>query len=1294
MTDKGETLFKLSFKYSSVLLACAVVVVTLFRFDEFAVGTEHKKKQAVVINSGLAGFSQQVLASAVRDIGILVNTSQLQNYAVSPTSQNQQELTSYLFSYARNNARYTQVRLLSLSGDELVRINNTPRGPALVPAIELQNKAHRDYVIRSQTLNPNQVYVSPIDVNIENRQIEQPYQPTVRLTKRLFDRQGQAIALVVLNLDAQSIMGMMRTTALLGESVIYLYNNSGYWQVEGEQSAEWHVPSMTPQFLLKVVEKAKKGEPVRHLKGDKFFFSVAPLNPEPFSESADVIMDSQFFLVFEKVDFDIAPPLDSHTLLVYFLTLFFPLLTGYTWANVTVTTRRQRANLHHQSIYLERVIENALDGIIVIDGKGIITEFNPTAEAIFGYKKSEVIKQNVKLLVPKLHAQHHDEYLQNYQQNHESRVLNKYRDLVALHKSGKAIYIRLAVSEMVIADRRFFVGSVSDITEFKKIEEERQAYNSRLEHDIARATQKIEVINQRMNLAINNGEMGVWELDIISNKIIWNDWMWRIHGMSPDDFDLTLDNWLKLVVKGDRKGVRRALRRSAMKGERFDLNFQLIWSNNEVRIVKAMASPVYDEHDQVTQIVGMLRDITDQVKAGEAREKARIQAEKVAQAKSAFLANMSHELRTPMNAVLGFTHLLARPEFTSEVRELAGKIEQSGQMLLHIINDILTFSKIDAGKLTLETNPFCLFELIDSEASVMSTYIGDKQLDIALEPNFDSDILLLGDRYRLQQILNNLISNAIKFTEQGKVVLKVKQLAREADEFDEFDKVTLLFTVSDTGIGLSAESQRTIFTEFEQADTSTTRRFGGTGLGLSITARLLSLMHSELVLTSALGKGSQFSFSLTFATVAREVPLFEGRSVSKGASTGASKPVSSSESTNESISASQSREHVLLVTNQSCVSDELTQTISILQWPVTQIDSMPDDHAAREQIVQNADIVIFVWRDNIEFNLHWLESMGYHNGVNKTHTFVMLALSNQIDEIKRHVCYPYIDHLLLMPLSPITLHRALCEDIDLEPANSESCATLDGVKLLIVDDTKINLDVAERIFTAEGAHVHCCDNARSALDYLHANPRNVDLVLMDIQMPHMDGYEAATKIRQDTRFDNIKIVALSAGALKSSQTSAHSAGMDDYISKPFVVADAVNKIRALITRKNEAEIVEVEVQRESLLDIEQEKPILNMETALSFWGDEVTLDEYLGLFLSQYNGVDALLDSDEEQARAELHKLKGSTGALGLDALYADTDALYEAMEEGTTTDELRERFKVTLVATMQYVEHRLNLQS
>lgn len=784
--------------------------------------------------------------------------------------------------------------------------------------------------------------------------------------------------------------------------------------------------------------------------------------------------------------------------------------------------------------------------------------------------------------------------------------------------------------------------------------------------DITERKNTEEILRQKSRLLTESqriASIGSWMIDLKDWHVNWSEQTFVLYGLTPGvDKAPAMDQFLLLLHPDDRPAMQ-AWNIACLAGEnQLGLEFRTRPINGEFRWLLGSGVLENDIHDQPFRMIGTVQDITTQKKheaelcgyrdhlenlvkeRTEELNVAREQAEHFSQVKSDFLANMSHEIRTPMNAVLGFCYLLEQRPLDDDTLSLVRKIHGAGRSLLSIINDILDFSKIEAGRLEIERVPFNLSNVLDHLAALMSTSAGHKNLELIIIPPTNVDALI-GDELRLQQVLVNLLSNAIKFTERGEVELRVSIISEQDDQ------VNIRFAVRDTGMGISFELQQAIFSAFTQADSTISRRFGGSGLGLAICMKLVRLMGGELQVNSCQGEGSEFWFVLPLQLNAQadRPPL----------------PLANL--------------HLLVADDSSTARDALLLTAHSLGWRADVVDSGKSALSQTLASFENKtpyDVLLLDWKmpgmDGLATAQALREAILMENGEASQAPIVLMVTAYSREELLAQSGMTSIDGVLNKPVTASVLYNAVAKVLFQRQHNGlvpiapveASTQRIPGVRVLVVDDSEINREVVMCILEADGAEVSLASDGQEALDWLSMHDDAVDIVLMDIQMPRMDGYAATRQIRKNPNWAHLPVIALTAGAFKSSQDDALAAGLNDFISKPFNVPQLMALIQrwtgckppkqasddqpdgALFSNPDIKSLTQSTVSHPELLGID-------IETGLKTWSNVEFYQHYLSGFITNYRNAGrdiaaAAQHGDYDSIAALTHKIKGAAYNLAL----------------------------------------------
>lgn len=678
--------------------------------------------------------------------------------------------------------------------------------------------------------------------------------------------------------------------------------------------------------------------------------------------------------------------------------------------------------------------------------------------------------------------------------------------------------------------------------------------------------------------------------------------------------------------------------------------------------------PQMGSDQQPERYIAISTDISKRKETEAELVEARHIAESANLAKSRFLANMSHEFRTPLNSVIGLTQMLTqRQRLGPGVREEVDKIHIAAQILLALVNDILDLSKIEAGEINLEIVPIQLEQVLRELWSLFKEQAEKKGLElvIGLLPA-EAEGYLISDPTRLRQMLINLLNNAIKFTSSGRISLMVESLpVGKSDEISHSQR-RFRFLVADTGAGIADDMLPRLFDAFRQADSSITRQYGGTGLGLAIVKQLCSEMGGDITVESTVGEGSCFALELPFR-IATEDEVKEAGLYTK------------------------SFRIVIAEDDLSCRQNVLDICYR-LGWNVEAV-------AGGEALVERCqklftegirvDCLLVDWSMPGLNALAVLQQIRKYQGPEKIPAILMVTADKR-KEVQTLAETETVDLIVTKPLTISTLVNGLgqvmshySDDLDLVLRSSTldfaHLAWLPDVKILVVDDAHVNLDLAVSLFTREGAEVFTCLNGAEALQWLQQSSNSVDIVLMDIQMPIMDGNTAVQKIRQIESLQDLPVIALTAAALASERKKSLDSGMDEYQTKPYDIEMMVRLIRRFVGMKRGIP-VPVREKTGGLQDFSLWPDIEGIETDAVYERTNGDFDLFLDLlrrFTSEYG--DMLLGVDTSAIRGEgdqflprMHKLAGSAGLIGALSLSRLARRVEGLLRDGGPEDEIR----------------------
>jgi PAS domain S-box-containing protein len=883
-----------------------------------------------------------------------------------------------------------------------------------------------------------------------------------------------------------------------------------------------------------------------------------------------------------------------------------------------------------------KLVQYAVDSSSVatywINPDARITYVNESACRSLGYSKDELVKLPVAEIDPRWPVEHWPERLEKIKSEGSLNFESIHR-----RKDGSTFPVEVTATFFMFNEVEYIFAFVADITHRKQAEEEIRKLNEDLEKRVEERTAELKKLSE----TVEQSPVTVVITDKNGTIEYVNPTFCEITGYSAKE---AIGQNPRILKSGNNpESFYKDLWDTILSGRVWRGELLNRKKNDEEFWESASISPIKNDDGEITHFVAVKEDITAKKQMEEELIQSKRAADEANKAKSDFVANMSHEIRTPMNAVIGMTHLALKTELTHKQRDYLNKIESSANSLLGIINDILDFSKIEAGKLDIESVEFNLDNVLDNLANLVTVKAQEKEdLEILFATSRKVPRSLVGDPLRLGQILINLANNAVKFTESGEILVST-----ELVNYNE-GQVTLKFSVSDTGIGLTEDQIDNLFQAFTQADTSTTRKFGGTGLGLTISKRLVEMMGGKIWVESQLGQGSTFSFTANFSlgkekAKERFVP-----------------------------SADLSGMKVLVVDDNANSRQILEKTLDSFSFEVALAASGEEGLAELEGAPKDQpyDLVIMDWKmpgmDGIEAS----KLIKSHKGLSKIPPIILVTAYAR-EEIRQRAKQLGLEGFLFKPVSPSVLLDAIMQAMGQEVRkvsrvdrkkedNAEELNAIRGAWVLLAEDNEINQQVALEILESAGLNVSLAENGQEAVSAV--KEKYYDAVLMDIQMPVMSGYEAAGEIRKDERFKDLPIIAMTAHAMAGDERKSLEAGMNGHVTKPI---DPDQLFTALLKwiQPNKGAVADRQPDvtfRETALTQEAQAEEGLPESLTGFdlkaglerlRGNKRLYRKLLLDFGANYGGVadeirEALAAKDFKQAHSLVHNLKGLAGNL------------------------------------------------
>ncbi len=1346
-------------------ISIAILVSFLFYSESKALLLKQGTKELSIEANLVEPIIEQLYEQAQSDVLFLSNTPPINgiiNTLDKKDTHNyklwKSRLEKTFTSFLNAKPYYEKLRYIGVDNEglELVNVRRRNNGQAVrVPKSQLQKKAGRQYFEETLEKSFGDVYFSKITLNREHGKVSIPHKEILRVATPIYHPLNDTpFGFIVISVDFNYFISQVKAYDM-PNLLFYLANEHGdfiYHPDEGKNFAsqfgqQYSMQQEFPQlkaainnnspsasftqitlneqnysghYELLSIEKFNNNHPLRllvlhdNIANEQALadfrvhsillgcaLAIIALGLAVLASRKVATPLSQIITTLENyeqtgsvAELPINSTNEVGVLARNFHNLFAQMKFSLTQQTLMAEAAEQSAKK------LNSVLASAADAIVTISANGEIQSFNHAAEKMFGYEQAAIMHKSIYTLIPKDYAQKYNNYIVHYLKTGTPQVLAAGNELQALRKSGQVFPIHLSISATGNNQDSIFIGIVHDISKEKELEQQRDLKE-----------QELKQANARTNLATDSAGIGIWELDFVTQRLTWDLLMFKLYGLSPEDFTGSLSNWSDAVHPEDIKATSAAVEYAIEHRSSFNEEFRIMLPDGTIKFIKAAAVIKCNDLDEPILMTGVNYDISEVKRAELALIQAKELAEDTVRHKTEFLASMSHEIRTPMNGVLGMLGLLTRSNLSPEQHHHVKLATSSAESLLTLINDILDFSKVEAGKLDLEILDFDLHCLLGECTESMALRCQEKGLEIILDVKGVKHSHVKGDPGRIRQILTNLLGNAIKFTDHGEIVIRAS--------VEPFEQQSLKFTckISDTGIGIAQEKLSTIFDSFTQVDASTTRQYGGTGLGLAISKQLCQLMQGSICVESIEDQGSCFTIELILAQSECANLVIPSVDIE-----GVEILVVDDNHTNRLVL----REQFELWGAKVTEAENGIMALSILEkdqqskFKVAFLDmQMPYMDGAElgkriRELPSHKNLKLVMMTSMVSRgDASYFAELGFNAYFPKPTTtsdlFDTLALTISNSESLVQAT-PLITHQYLQSINTDKRHRSSVLEADEALANLES---LQHCRILLVEDNRINQEVARHILAEFGINIDVAADGVEALQSLKLSEQATpyDLILMDCQMPRKDGYQATKEIRAGgggAKHKNVPIIAMTANAMKGDKEKCLQAGMDDYLSKP--ISQESLKTKLLLWYKPEAKAALTINQPNNATELINTEEDNNLEEQTAsenyiIWDKEALLkrvnqkeemmQKLLQLFIDE---IPTLITAHEQafsarqyQNMLELtHKIKGIAANVSAIELYKQATSFEKTLHNQDVNSENYQAFLQSYQTVHQYLSDML----